>query len=115
MRELNMSTNQTYEGTIMVRGKGTGFFAIPDSEEDIVVSSDNLSFALDRDTVEIELLPRIAGRRQEGKVIKVIEAANSEFVGTVKKEKAGGGYYLSPDNHRIHIRPLLPEANFLPI
>ncbi len=94
----------------MIRGKGTGFFKVVDAEEDIVIAPENLSFALDSDIVEIELLPKVAGKRQEAKVTRVIEPAHVDFVGTVRKEKTGTGYYLSPDNHRIHVRPLLPDA-----
>lgn len=108
-----MSNKETYEGAIMVRGKGTGFFRCPDQkddEEDIVIATDNLSFALDGDIVEIEVFKKVPGKRQEGKVTKVIEPAHSEFVGTVRKAKSGQGYYLSPDNRRIHVRPTLPDA-----
>ena len=38
---------KTHEGPIMVRGKGVGFVAHPDLEEDIVIEKENLGFALD--------------------------------------------------------------------
>lgn len=97
----------------MVRAKGIGFFNVPTIEEDILIPSESLSFALDGDIVEIEVLPKIQGRRQEGKVLKVLEPAHEEFVGTVKKHKTLDTYFLSPDNYRIHIRPLLPGATAL--
>lgn len=94
----------------MIRGKGTGFFALPDAEEDVVIATENLSVALDGDIVEIELLKKTPGKRQEAKVLRVIEPAHSEFIGTVKARKEKDGYYFSPDNHRIHVRPQLPQA-----
>lgn len=96
----------------MIRGKGTGFFKdITNAEaEDIIIAPEHLSFALDSDIVEIELLPKVADKRQEAKVTRVIEPAHKDFVGTVRKEKSGTSYYLSPDNHRIHVRPQLPAA-----
>lgn len=98
----------------MIRGKGTGFFVVPDAPdgtEDIVIERDNLSFALDGDIVTIELLAKKPNERQQAKVIKVIEPKHSELVGTVKPKKAGQPLpYLQPDNYRIHIRPQLPEA-----
>lgn len=97
----------------MIRGKGTGFFALPDQEEDVVISRERLSFALDGDIVEIKLLPKVAGKRQEGEVVQIIEPARTELIGTVKKQKGGEGFYLSPDSHRIHVRPVLPEATAL--
>ncbi|MCA9363290.1 ribonuclease R [Candidatus Kaiserbacteria bacterium] len=105
---------KTFEGAIMIRGKGTGFVAHPDEkmEEDIVVEREALGFALDGDIVEVELKNKIPGKRLEGKVIRVVKPAHRELIGTVKEKDIDGKTlkYLSPDNHRIHIRPILNEA-----
>jgi ribonuclease R len=105
-----MNAQNIFTGPIMVRAKGTGFFALEGEEEDVIIPPEALSFALDGDIVEMELLPKVSGRRREGKVIKVIEPAHEELVGTVKKHKTLAGYFLSPDNFRIHVKPLLPSA-----
>ena len=109
-----MTNTQTFEGPIVIRGKGTGFFVLPEQPkdaEDILIDRTNLSFALDGDIVKIELLPKVPGKRQEGKVIEVIEPTHKEFIGTVRAAKDGRPErYLSPDNYRIHVRPQLPEA-----
>jgi ribonuclease R len=114
---MTNNENKTYQGVIAVRGKGTGFFIRPDQnedEEDILIVTENLGFALDGDIVEIEVLPKVAGKRQEGKVLKVLESANTEFIGVVKPSGAGKPQrYLQPDNHRIHVRPILPDATEL--
>ncbi|MCU0678017.1 MAG: ribonuclease R [Candidatus Pacebacteria bacterium] len=103
---------QLYEGVIMVRGKGTGFIKIPDETEDVVIERDALGFALDGDIVEIKLKPKVAGKRLEGAVTRVITPAWRELIGTVKEKTVEGKsqYFLAPDNHRIHIRPVLGEA-----
>lgn len=105
-----MTEPKRYEGVIRVRGKGTGFVGLDDFLEDILIVNENLNFALDSDVVEIELLDPVPGERQQGKVIRVIEAAHEEFIGTVKQNEQGQ-YYLHPDNHRIHVRPQLPQAS----
>ncbi len=101
-----------YEGILMVRGKGTGFVSIPDHEEDIVIERDALGFALDADVVEISLKPKVPGKRREGKVTKVVSRTWRELIGTVKEREVEGKkqYFFNPDNHRIHIRPILPDA-----
>ena len=103
---------KTYEGPIMVRGKGVGFVAHPDFTEDIVIEREALGFALDGDLVEIELKHKIADKRQEGKVLRVVTSAHRELIGTVKERQENGQtmLYVQPDNSRIHIRPLLPNA-----
>lgn len=104
----------TLEGVIAVRGKGTGFFKVPDADDDvqdIVIERDQLGFALDRDVVKIELFPLVPGERQTAKVVEVLEQAHAEIIGTVKTAEAGKPErYLQPDNHRIHVRPQLPQA-----
>ena len=96
----------------MIRGKGTGFFSISEDTEDVMIESEDLNFALNGDVVEIELNPKIPGERQTAKVTKILEPAHTEFIGVVKERKLGEEtqYYFSPDNHRIHVRPLLPEV-----
>jgi len=104
--------NTTIEGQILVRGKGTGFVKHDDYAEDIIVNKFDLGFALDGDTVEIELKPAVLGRRQDAKVIKVTHAAHRELIGVVKEKDIDGKpmRHLVPDNNRIHIRPVLPDA-----
>ena len=96
----------------MVRGKGVGFVAHPDFTEDIVIEREALGFALDGDLVEIELKHKVADKRQEGKVLRVVTSAHRELIGTVKERQENGQtmLYVQPDNSRIHIRPLLPNA-----
>lgn len=103
---------KTHEGAIMIRGKGTGFINILDNEEDIVIERENLGFALDGDIVEVELKKKKQGKRLEGKVIRVIKPAHREIIGVVKERKENNTNikFLQPDNQRIHIRPILPEA-----
>ena len=103
---------KTIEGQILVRGKGTGFVKHEDYAEDIIVNKEDLGFALDGDVVEIELKPAVLGRRQDAKVTKVTHVAHRELIGVVTEKEVGGKNlrYLSPDNNRIHIRPLLPNA-----
>lgn len=105
-----MATDKTYQGMIAVRGKGIGFVGIEDFLEDIVIPNEDLSFALSGDLVEIELKSEVLGKRREGKVLRIIEPAHKEFIGTIK-ERENGERYLSPDNFRVHIRPILPEAS----
>jgi ribonuclease R len=102
----------TIEGQILVRGKGTGFVKHEDYTEDLLIIKEDLGFALDGDLVEVELNAPVLGRRQGGKVVKVTQAAHRELIGVVKEKTIDGQpqRYLEPDNHRIHIRPLLTDT-----
>ncbi len=104
-----MDTKQSiYEGVLMIRGKGIGFITIQGFDEDVVIPSESLSCALDGDVVEIELKKPVAGKRQEGSVLRVITPRHTEFIGMVQKK--ANMYRLLPDNRRIHIRPILSDA-----
>lgn len=107
-----MTNHIELEGPIMVRGKGVGFFAHPDFEEDIVIEREALGFALDGDTVKIKLKNKVAGKRQEGVVLEVVKSAFREIIGNVIERVVGGTktFALVPDNRRIHVRPVLSEA-----
>jgi len=96
----------------MVRGKGTGFLAHPDLTEDVVIEKDQLGFALDGDTVRIKLKKKIPGKRQEGTVEAVIKSAYRELIGTLKEKTIAGKILtvFTPDNLRLHIRPIVPTA-----
>ncbi len=114
---MTNSSKTIYEGAIAVRGKGIGFFVRPDQqddEEDILIARENLGFALDGDIVKVEVFPKVGGKRQEGKVLEVLEKRHTELIGVVKPAKEGRPQrYLQPDNHRIHVRPILPDATEL--
>jgi len=103
---------ETYTAAVLVRGKGIGFVPLPEFEEDILIERDSLGFALDGDIVKIELKPQENGKRREGKVLEVVKPAFRELIGTVKEREINGKtlVYLAPDNHRIHVRPVLPDA-----
>ena len=74
----------------MVRGKGTGFVKNEAFEEDVVIEREALGFALNGDIVEVELKKAIPGKRQEGKVVRVVKAMHRELIGVVKEKTEGG-------------------------
>lgn len=99
-------------GTIMIRGKGTGFVAVPGMEEDVLIPPEHLNCALDGDIVEVELQKAVSGKRREGKVIKLLEVKRTELIGNVEQSK-NGYYRLIPDSRRIHVRPILSNATVM--
>ncbi len=103
-----MEKQSIHEGVIMIRGKGLGFVPVPGYDEDILIPTESLLTAIDGDIVEIEIGKKVAGKRQEGKVLRVISQKYTEFIGGVQKK--GDTYRLLPDNRRIHIRPIIENA-----
>ena len=84
-----MNHPETREGILMVRGRGTGFLSLPDFNEDVIIERERLGFALDGDLVEIKLLKTKPNERRQAKVVKVLESARQDFVGTIKPPESG--------------------------
>jgi len=106
---MSKKARETLEGIIKIRGKNVGFVAVDGMDEDVFIPTESLGFALDSDIVRILLTKDASGGKgPEGKVLEVLEGGHFEFVGIV--EKKNDSYRLLPDNRRIHIRPLLPDA-----
>ncbi|HJL55800.1 MAG: ribonuclease R [Candidatus Pacebacteria bacterium] len=95
-------------GNITVTRRGVGYVPNEAFEEDIEIPNDYINTALNKDEVEIMLHPKVEGKRLQGEVIKIIERAKTQFVGTV--EKQDGLSFLDPDDQRMYMDILLsPE------
>ena len=90
------------EGVISVSARGTGYLTWEATEAmgDIEIPKDKLLFALHGDTVEVETVGLNFGRMQ-GKVLRVIERAKTEFVGTIAV--IAGQPILAADDRRMYL------------
>ncbi len=99
--------NRKIEGTITTIRKGMGFVADPNDEEnDIVIESDKLNFALNGDTVEV--LVDDTKKNQpggNGEVTKIIARARETFVGTVEVRDGKTG--IIPDDKKMYVDVML--------
>ena len=97
------------QGVITVTKGGFGFFMHEDREDDIYIHNNNLNTALSGDAVEVQLLPPTPrDKRASGKVVKVLERSQYEFVGELTQEK--GVWMLKPDNQRVYTTFVLPHV-----
>ena len=102
----NKGENSNIEGQITVSRRGVGYVPNEAFEEDIEIQNDYINTALNRDTVEIALLPKVEGERLRGEVTKIIKRAKTQFVGTI--EKKDGLSFLAPDDQRMYMDIILP-------
>jgi len=90
-------------GTLEVHQKGFGFVTPAKGGDDIYIHSENMSHAMHGDTVSVRISSELCHRgrpsRREGKIVKIIERANEEIVGTL--ERSGKFLCVVPDNPRI--------------
>src|SRR3989344_323204 len=100
------------EGVISTTGKGTGFLEHESLKEDVLIENKFLHTALNGDEVDILLLPKITGERQQGEVVNIIRRAKWQFVGTL--EKSNGGFFLVPDDKKMYVDIYIPHAENAP-
>lgn len=77
-------TNTTLEGTFSAHERGFGFVSVEGEDSDVFVGKDNTNFALDGDTVKVDILSPgnpLEDQGPEGKVIEIIERGASQLVG----------------------------------
>lgn len=100
--KLHIPQGKTISGTISVSSKGLGYVEIVDSTEDIEIQPKLLRGAFHNDKVEIKLAGKSGGKkgRPQGEVVKILERAKSQLVGTLEKE--GGKLFLIPDDQRMY-------------
>lgn len=103
----NTQENARIAGILNVTGRGVGYLPAEGFDEDIEIERDFINTALNKDTVEILLLPEVKGERRRGKVEKIIERAKTQFVGVLEREK--GLFFLVPDNKRMYVDILIPD------
>lgn len=88
-------------GTIEMTGRGVGFVYNEEFEQDIRINPSLTNKAFHGDTVTVELLSQKGGKRQEGRVVEIIERKRHQFVGTVEKMHKFG--FVIPDSNKIHV------------
>ena len=88
-------TNESFLcGLLQITAGGFGF-VLNDKMDDIYISCENLSGALNGDEVLIQITKEIKPH-YEGKIIKIIKNNNKNLLGTYYKTKKGG--YITADN-----------------
>ena len=95
-----MKGSQKTQGIIRIAGKGLGFVEIDGHDEDILIETENLNTALNRDEVELSLLPKNKTKRLSGKVVKVLKRAKNQFVVVLEKDKER--FFLVPEDKKVY-------------
>lgn len=102
-------------GTIATTGKGLGFVAVEGFDDDAMIQQGELNCALNGDTVELELLPRVS-KRVEARVVKVLARKKTTFVGTVvrvgDKKSQKPLYDLIPDDTKCYVHFVITNTDF---
>lgn len=79
------ATAKTVTGIFTAHPRGFGFVEVEGREEDVFIAEENVGGALHQDTVQVLLLPASTGKRQEGRILRILEHGIHEVIGTYQK------------------------------
>ncbi|MBO6153809.1 MAG: ribonuclease R [Lachnospiraceae bacterium] len=103
---------EALEGKFISHPKGFGFVEIEGREEDLYIPESFVKTALHGDVVKVELLPeRKGGKRQEAKVVEIVDHEIDMVVGQYQKQKNFG--FVVADNVRINQDIFIPQGKDL--
>lgn len=96
-----------YTGTIEITRSGMGYVTVTDMEKDIIVRPQHFSTALHGDKVEVEVSKQSNAGRTEGRITKIIERKQTEFIGHISVQK--NHVFFTPSTDRpmpdLYIQP----------
>ncbi len=91
---------KTLRGIFQAHPRGFGFVMVEGEDEDIFISEDDQNGAMQGDEVDVVLTKTSeAGRRREGKILKIVNRGTQKLVGYYQKRKSFG--FVVPDNERF--------------
>ena len=103
----NKST-EIVEGSISITSKGFGFVQL-DERPDVFVAYENLSTAMDGDTVRAELFARTSRKKPAGRVLEVLKRSEKPIIGVFRRDEGGGTVY--PDDERLPRSLSIPKSS----
>ncbi|CAM3699466.1 ribonuclease R [Marinicrinis lubricantis] len=100
------------KGRLQVHPKGFAFLISEDEEkEDIYVHANDLKSAMNGDIVLVRVTSKsAAGGRLEGEVVRIVQRANTQLVGTFQDHESYG--FVVPDDKRISRDIFIPKESF---
>lgn len=113
------------EGLFRANERGFGFVSIEGEESDVYISKDHTGFALNGDTVKIDILQpanHIEDKTAEGKIVEIVERALTQVVGefipfTEEKiqETDLYGYVKPQDKKMSNYKIFIPAEGIKPV
>ncbi|MFI3213081.1 MAG: ribonuclease R [Eubacteriales bacterium] len=94
-------------GTFISHPKGFGFVEVEGQAEDFYIPENQVNGAFHLDVVAVELLQNKSGKRQEAKIVKIIEHGTTKIVGTYEKSTKNFGFVI-PDNVKLSSDIFIP-------
>ncbi len=97
------------KGKLAASGYGYAFLCV-EGGDDLYIAKNNLAGALDGDVVLVKVITNaVENKKGEGKVVKILQNANDEIVGTYFFDRSAGK--VVPDNIKINKEIYISNSN----
>ncbi|TYP69180.1 ribonuclease R [Paenibacillus methanolicus] len=98
-------------GRIQAHAKGFAFL-LPEEKDhpDVYLHANDLKSAMNGDTVLVRVTAKTGGGRMEGEVVRIVQRAVTQIVGTFDNHEAYG--FVLPDDKRINRDIFIPKGEF---
>lgn len=100
LRDKRKKEIELLTGTFISNAKGFGFVEIEGREEDLYIPEDKVNGAFHKDIVQVALLGKKSGKRQEAQVLRILERGITHVVGTYEQSRNHYGFVI-PDNSKL--------------
>lgn len=94
-----------YTGKVDMTSSGIAYIVTEESENDILVTSNNTLNAMNADIVKVRVFQERNGKK-EGEIIEVVERSKTKFVGVVQLSPKFA--FLVPSNNKVHVDIYIP-------
>lgn len=103
---------EIYEGKFTSTSKKFGFVILENGESDIFIPGAYVNSAMNGDRVRVRIINKTEnGKKPEGKIIKILERAYTQLVGTVDRGK--NSVFVIPDDSKIKNDIFIPKGKDL--
>lgn len=97
------------EGIFISNAKGFGFVEAEGRQEDYYVPKEYVGGAFHGDRVEFQLLPSARAKRQEVRIVRIVERGIRTVVGTFEQSRSYG--FVVPDNQKLASDIFIPAEH----
>lgn len=99
--------SEVFEAVFTATKSGLAFVKHPELDIDVMIEEKHQSVALNGDIVKVRLLPYKEGRRQQGKILDIVQRARTEFLGYYFEDD--GDSFVMPADKSLDIVFYIPD------
>ncbi len=106
VKSVTIAGKNVHQGRVDMTRSGAAYVITDDLEEDIYVPAKYTGGAMQKDIVQVDVIPGRKGRKPEGRIVSIVKRALEQVIGTLKLYKKFA--VLVPDRMNIQFDIIVP-------